>query len=182
MNIGNYFQALQRDFGIIMNDELNDLMETLSDMEMNYQDTLDVNREFKENTVIGIYTKPRFKNEILFAYSVSAKTFFKYSYNVIIMYLLLSSFFGISKKYRKIEIIKLAFVSDHQPLIVICKTYWIRLIQRHWKRVYEERKWILDGRRAFNSIRHFELTGRYPIGLNHLPTIYGMLKMYSCSA
>jgi hypothetical protein len=45
------------------------------------------------------------------------------------------------------------------PLII--KTYWIRIIQRRWQRVYSERMRLLKLRGGLKAQRQFELCGNY---------------------
>jgi hypothetical protein len=52
---------------------------------------------------------------------------------------------------------------DLPDLPVIIKTYWIRIIQRAWKRVYSERMCLLKLRGGIKAQRQFELTGKYGI-------------------
>lgn len=177
MNIENYLRILETEYGFTINDEYMYFMDILTYDEISYQEKMEVNNDFKEKMVIGIYAQ--YRNDTLFAYSVSANSFFKYSYKDIFNYLLLSSFFRIKRKFRNIELLKLIYVNENEPLTVIRKTYWLRIIQRHWKRIFEERRWILDGRRSFYSLKYFELTGKYPIGLNYVPSIHGMLEIYN---
>jgi hypothetical protein len=63
---------------------------------------------------------------------------------------------------------------------VIIKTYWIRLIQRHWKKTYKMRMDFIQLRKRLSNQRYFELKGRYIIGSNVLPpSLNGMLGGYS---
>lgn len=49
---------------------------------------------------------------------------------------------------------------------VIVKTYWIRIIQRRWRRIYSERMRLLKLRGGLKAQRQFELSGKYgiPVG------------------
>ena len=63
---------------------------------------------------------------------------------------------------------------------VIIKTYWIRLIQRHWKKIYKIHLEFVNFRKNISNQRHFELKGRYISGNNTLPpSLYGMLSIYN---
>lgn len=106
--------------------------------------------------------------------SISSTLFFKYPYETVLNYL---SDYSIIHVYQpKIDILKMSIVNN--TYTVIKKTYWIRLIQRHWRKVLQNRMNILMNRCKIPSLRTFEITGRYPIGLNNLPGVYGMLSMY----
>jgi len=63
----------------------------------------------------------------------------------------------------------------NRECVCVLKTFWIRLVQRTWKRIYKERKEIFQRRRIISSLKHRELTGRWPHGLHVMPSVYGML-------
>jgi len=60
---------------------------------------------------------------------------------------------------------------------VIVKTYWIRIIQRRWRRIYSERGRLLKLRGGFKAQRQFELSGKYGI-----PVGYGLRGMLRSSS
>ena len=59
--------------------------------------------------------------------------------------------------------------------IILLKTYCLRLIQRNWKRVFKERKYILNQRMKTKNLLYREMHGTYPYPLAYIPNIYGML-------
>ena len=59
--------------------------------------------------------------------------------------------------------------------ICILKTFWIRLIQRTWRRICKERKSVIQRRTMISSLKYREIHGYWPDGLNVLQSIYGML-------
>jgi len=61
----------------------------------------------------------------------------------------------------------------------IVKTHWLRLIQRHWKKAYQERTRVHRQRCQWANQRHFQYRGRYLPGTNHLPSLHGLLAMYT---
>jgi hypothetical protein len=65
---------------------------------------------------------------------------------------------------------------DTKERIAILKTTWIRLIQRTWKKIFNMRKNITNKRQNLTSLRHRELTGKWPSDCSYCPTIYGMLS------
>ena len=115
---------------------------------------------------------------ILYANSMRPQTFFKYAYAHSLSYLQLYSIFRIRKP--KIEIIKL-FVLDDSTHTAILKTHWLRIVQRTWKKIHNQRKIILNKRMSFGSRRLFEISGRYPPDANYMPSIKGMLHTYNKS-
>lgn len=59
---------------------------------------------------------------------------------------------------------------------VILKTFWIRIIQRIWKRVYALRKKVIKLRKSLPCLTHFSFTGKYLVNATYLPGLYGMLQ------
>ena len=41
-------------------------------------------------------------------------------------------------------------------------TFWLKIIQRKWRKVYNERKRILQIRKSFHTLRKREMTGKWP--------------------
>jgi hypothetical protein len=112
----------------------------------------------------------------IFASGVTPSTFFRYSYVAILYYLIYSSIFHI-RGPKKVDIIKIHITNDGVYL-AITKTYWLRMIQRHWKRAFKERKVVVRLRSIPRNVLHFQYHGRYPQGMNYLPGIHGLLSCY----
>ena len=113
---------------------------------------------------IGLTSK-----DLLLLSTVSPKTFYKYDYHLVQQYLNdysvnessvnESSVNEISvneSNFRNIEIIKLDI--QNNVYYVILKTYWIRLIQRRWKKIFQNR---LNYRKRLDSIFYFQTYGKY---------------------
>lgn len=60
--------------------------------------------------------------------------------------------------------------------VAILKTHWLRLIQRKWKNIIKERKNIIKKRCNLNSLRHREITGKWPEDCLRFPQLRGMLS------
>lgn len=131
---------------------------------------------------IGICSYSVKQQNIIFANSISSNSFFKFPFQILLDYLkgysVLHNYYTNNRNTTKLHIMKLQIERDG-TYNVLLKTHWIRLIQRHWKRLYQEKKNILLKRRSIQSIKNFELRGKYDIGLRILPTINGMLKSYN---
>lgn len=115
-------------------------------------------------------------NYYLLLNTLSSKLFFKHDYDLIIDYLVEYSIIAVYNP--NIEIMKLQ-ISNDSTYTVIKKTYWIIIIQRHWKNVMKERNNIYKMRGTIPSLKYFEIHGRYPTGLNSMPVLYGMLSKYN---
>jgi len=82
----------------------------------------------------------------------------------------------ISKNYIKPEIAECIYLKNKE-YVAILKTFWIRLIQRTWKRIFTERKDVILKRKMLSSLNYRQLHGRWPYHCNYLPSLYGMLKL-----
>jgi hypothetical protein len=112
--------------------------------------------------------------------SLSKPMFFAHSAKPILFYM--KNYNGISPRLRiSIEILKMECITIVDGLFsytmanVIVKTFWIKIIQRKWKSIYKKRLIVIQARGSPYSIRHLQIHGKYPPGLNQLPGIYGMM-------
>jgi hypothetical protein len=72
---------------------------------------------------------------------------------------------------------KIRMTPDPDNVVIVLKTFWIRLVQRTWKRVYRERRRVIQLRCSRQCQRHVELTGRYIEGAHYLPELMGMMMV-----
>jgi len=63
-----------------------------------------------------------------------------------------------------------------QESIAILKTVWLRIIQKKWKKVFQERKNIIRKRCHFSNLSFREIYGRWPKDCLNLPGLRGMLS------
>jgi hypothetical protein len=112
--------------------------------------------------------------------SLSKPMFFAHSAKPILFYM--KNYNGISPRLRiSIEILKMECITivdgrfSYTMANVIVKTFWIKIIQRKWKSIYKKRLIVIQARVSPYSIRHLQIHGKYPPGLNQLPGIYGMM-------
>jgi len=54
----------------------------------------------------------------------------------------------------------------------ILKTFWIKLIQRRWKKIYKKRMHVIRNRMMPNNILYRERNGNWPPGLNHVYDVF----------
>lgn len=112
---------------------------------------------------------------LLMVNSVSPLVFFQYGFERIRRYL--AEYSIVRVENAKVHIMKLCILEDG-TYSVLLKTHWLRLIQRHWKKVYAERKRVVRGRRNLANLRHREVCGRWPNGLNRVPSLHGLMMQY----
>ena len=128
---------------------------------------------------LGLYDYISRNMELLLGTTVSPRIFYKYPYNNVSRYLRAYSIVRNKYSTKNIQIMQLKILTQN-TFTVIIKTYWIRLIQRHWKKIYKIHLEFVNFRKNISNQRHFELKGRYISGNNTLPpSLYGMLSIYN---
>lgn len=63
-----------------------------------------------------------------------------------------------------------------QEAIAILKTFWLRIIQKKWKKVFQERKNIIRQRCHLSNLSIREMRGRWTDSCFDLPGLRGMLS------
>jgi hypothetical protein len=76
--------------------------------------------------------------------------------------------------YIKPEIGEYIILPTHET-ITILKTFWIRIIQKKWKKVFKQKQTIIRQRCSIQSLKIRQTTGYWPIYCNILPGLKGML-------
>lgn len=79
-----------------------------------------------------------------------------------------------SDSFLNAEIGQIYYLKGGECVCVI-KTFWLKLIQRTWKKIYKERKIIQQKRNNPRSILYRQLTAKWPLECSYMPSIYGML-------
>jgi hypothetical protein len=78
----------------------------------------------------------------------------------------------------KLEIAECLYLpSEH--CVSILKTFWLRLIQRIWKKIYIERKSIIKKRSNPNALFYKQIYGKWPNNCLYYPQLKGMLSNLS---
>lgn len=78
------------------------------------------------------------------------------------------------KNYIKPEIAKCYVIKG--VYVAILKTFWLKIIQRKWRKICYQRQFILQNRKSISNILYRELYGKWNISCYHLPGIRGMLN------
>lgn len=79
-----------------------------------------------------------------------------------------------SKRHLCPEIAKCIDLPGNE-CVAILKTFWIRIIQRTWKKIYKQRQYVIKKRLHVQSLIHREKTGCWPVVCAHVPSLQGML-------
>lgn len=124
---------------------------------------------------IGLAKHMKSRN-IMLLNTISARSFYKYSYIHVLKFLY---YYSLVRLYQpNVEIMKLYILNDGTYSVVL-KTHWIRLIQRHWRKALQMRKQIMKKQMLISSLYHREIYGRFPNGINTLPMLTGLMSRYS---
>ena len=127
---------------------------------------------------IATYKFIKLENIILLVNRISRETFFRFSVEKISKYFYWYSGMFITQK-PPVEILQLHILDDGTYTAVL-KTFWLKLIQRHWKKVYKVRQEILQCRKKISTLRNFEISGKYPVGFRVNIGLRGMMSDYLC--
>lgn len=150
-------------------EEDNENIDEIFDDEENILDSDKINNTY----YIGSYFLSN--NKVLMACTITPQSFFKYNINDV-QHFLYS--YSISPNTNlNVNIMKLHIENEYYT--VSLKTHWLCIIQRHVKKIYNERKKIINMRMTMNCIQYCEKHGNYPQNCRVLPRIRGMLSIYS---
>lgn len=150
----------------------NDIMEDIINDEFDILDDDKIHLNYVGVCIIDI------DNKLLLETSISPQTLFKYKFAHIQEYLDNGSTTVDSEyKYKpiNIEILQLYIAEDFTYNVVV-KTFWLRIVQRTWKRLFQQRKKIIQIRKCVTSQEHFRLRGKYPLSASYLPQYSGIIK------
>ena len=114
-------------------------------------------------------------NHMILSNSVSVPTFYDHPAETIQGYLY--NYGVLERATHNVDIIQLTITPDDMYTCVL-KTHWLRLVQRHWRKVYANKIQTIRQRMNLKSIRYFETYGKYPDHCMILPKMTGMLACY----
>ena len=119
---------------------------------------------------------------LLFGCHVSAQSFYKYNIDKVCTFLKEMSCSDSISTRDYPEIMKLvqtravtAAGLEYTIHTVVIKTMWLRIVQRRWKKIMNERRRIMNGRISARNRKHNEMTGRHLPEYSVLPHIQGCL-------
>ena len=76
--------------------------------------------------------------------------------------------------YIRPEIAECIILSGNET-VAILKTFWLRIVQRTWKRIFRERCNILNIRKTMYALYFRQMHGSWPANCARLPELKGML-------
>ena len=74
----------------------------------------------------------------------------------------------VATKYIRLEIIQADLLSGQEEVAYL-KTFWLRIVQRRWKKIYKDRKEILRQRGQVKAMQERQRTGNWPKHLRNWP-------------
>lgn len=80
-----------------------------------------------------------------------------------------------NEKYFTIDIFDMKCLPTWE-IIGVKKTYWIRMIQRRWKKLYKERLNIITKRKNPEALRYRQIHGKWSQELSNLPSIRDIIN------
>ena len=99
-----------------------------------------------------------------------------YIYNINISHSIIRNYKHIISRpnYIQLQIAKVIYLTG-QECVAIIKTIWIKIIQRKWKKIYKQRKNILNIRNLPSSLFYKQQHNKWPNNCCYLPQLTGML-------
>ena len=80
-----------------------------------------------------------------------------------------------NNKYYSLDIYKI-YCQPGLETVGVKKTFWIKIIQRRWKKLYKERLNMINKRKSIESLKYRERHGAWPIGMKVLPSIKDIIN------
>lgn len=79
------------------------------------------------------------------------------------------------QNYIQLHIAKVIYLSGSE-CVAILKTFWLKIIQRTWKKIYKKRCTIIALRKSPSSLFYRERHGKWPDNCLYLPSLQGLLS------
>ena len=79
------------------------------------------------------------------------------------------------QNYIQLHIAKVIYLSGSE-CVAILKTFWIKIIQRTWKKIYKTRCTVIALRKSPVSLFYRERHGKWPDNCLYLPSLQGLLS------
>jgi hypothetical protein len=118
-----------------------------------------------------VYSQPNRDMQLLLSTSVSARTFFNHSYENINNYLY--SYGLVRIPNHEVQLMQVHMLDD-DTCMVVNKTYWLRIIQRRWKKTYAMRIQMARLRAMPENQIYNQIHGYYPNHIRIMPSFRDM--------
>jgi hypothetical protein len=74
-----------------------------------------------------------------------------------------------NQKFIRLEIIQADQLKPGGEYVAYLNTFWLRIVQRCWKKVFKARKELLLKRSSIKALQERQRTGQWPAGLRDYP-------------
>ena len=138
-------------------------IDNIIDDEYYFQDYEKVHLEY----CIGVYHTVN-DNELILGSSISVPSLMNYDMKYILEYME----DGIKPVY--IDIMQIHITEDF-TYNVIPKTFWLRIVQRTWRKIFQQRQKIIQIRKSVSSQMYFSINGKYQLSASYLPQYSGII-------
>lgn len=81
-----------------------------------------------------------------------------------------------SETYIKPEIVQRVKLATGEYAAIL-KTFWLKIIQRTWKKVFAERNKMMEMRKSLHHLRYRSIHGCWSFECRNIPTVVGMLRL-----
>jgi hypothetical protein len=81
-----------------------------------------------------------------------------------------------SETYIKPEIVQRVKLGTGEYAAIL-KTFWLKIIQRTWKKVFASRNKMMEMRKSLHHLRYRSIHGGWSSECRNIPTIVGMLRV-----
>ena len=140
-----------------------------------WMDTLDPIQITNQKYYIGCYQYMQYNNStLLLVNKIHRNTFMKFDSISLSKYFFWYS--GVSLPKRPPIDILQAYITDDDMYTVVVKTFWIRIIQRTWKKVYKKRQEYEEWRKKLATIESYQRGKIHQPQNIYYPSINGMLS------
>ena len=166
------------------NDMYND--EAICRSEKNYHET----ERYDSQYVIGLPVFVNLDKQYILSVSISTKSFYKYDISYVTDYLIINSsikpeimqpnyYISENIAQKKIDILKI-HIGRYNEYFVVIKTFWLKIIQRTWKRIYKKKqsqiktlqRTIMEALRNDNKA----IISTIKMEINNMVSLKGMIK------
>ena len=151
-------------------DDYSDTIDEIAELE---EDFVDSEKEHLNYYLGSVFYYPEY-NTIQLGTALSPRTMFAFNMFYVQLYLAEYSASNVLRMLPHVHILQLCIKPDGEYCVII-KTFWLKMVQRAWKKQYAKKKEIIMLRGSITARRHFELTGTYPQRLRIVPGLRGLL-------
>jgi len=152
-----------------------DVFEEIAD----YEDSLPYSDCENNQYCVGTYMN--INNELILTMRIHISTFYKYSQEVLVPYMFYSSEIPMNQGRLSVrtQILQVIILSDDTYTVVV-KTFWLRIVQRTWRRIFKQRKiYILCLKKLkIRETTQSPLYDKCMTALGGYPGLRGMLVSY----